>query len=137
MRIVKCGILLLMSDKLVFEEESYAIRGAVYEVYKTLGDGFLEEVYQNALEEEFRLRGIGFEAKKPLHITYKGRDCGLYQPDFVCYEKIIVEIKAVETLHEKHSAQLMNYLKATGYKLGFLVNFCSFPRVDILRRASR
>ena len=122
-----------MDEKLIYEEETYAIRGAIFEVYKTLGDGYLEEVYQNALEEELKLRGVPFVAKRQLHITYKGRDCGLYEPDFICAEKIIVELKAVETLHPKHSAQLMNYLRATGHKLGLLVNFCSYPKVDIRR----
>ena len=93
-----------MDTKLIYEEETFAIRGAVFEVYKTLGDGYLEEVYQNALEEELKLRGIPFVAKKELHIMYKGRDCGLYEPDFICFDKIIVELKAVETLHPKHSA---------------------------------
>lgn len=124
-----------MNEQLLFEDESYVIRGAIYEVYKTLGSGHLEEVYQNALEEELRLRGIPFEAKKPLHIMYKGRDCGLYEPDVICYGKIILELKAVETIHPKHEAQLMNYLKATGIKLGFLVNFGAYPKVDIRRRA--
>ena len=122
-----------MEEKLIYEEETYAIRGAIFEVYKTLGDGYLEEVYQNALEEELKLRGLPFVAKKELHIMYKGRDCGLYEPDFICFDKIIVELKAVEALHPKHSAQLMNYLKATGHKLGLLVNFCSHPKVDVRR----
>ena len=64
---------------------------------------------------------------------YKGRDCGLYEPDLICFDKIIVELKAVEALHQKHSAQLMNYLRATGHKLGLLVNFCAYPKVDIRR----
>jgi len=118
---------------LLFAEESYAIRGAVYEVYKTLGNGYLEEVYQNALEEELTLRGIPFEAKKPLHVNYKGRDCGTYEPDFVCYGKIIVEIKSVDALHERHLAQLHNYLSATGCQLGLLVNFSAYPKADIRR----
>ena len=122
-----------MDEKLIYKEETYAIRGAIFEVYKTLGDGYLEEVYQNALEEELKLRGVPFVAKKQLHIMYKGRDCGLYEPDFICSEKIIVELKAVETLHPKHSAQLMNYLRATGHKLGLLVNFCAYPKVEIRR----
>ena len=122
-----------MDEKLIHEEETFAIRGAIFEVYKTLGDGYLEEVYQNALEEELKLRGIPFVAKKELHIMYKGRDCGLYEPDFICFDKIIVELKAVETLHPKHSAQLMNYLRATGHKLGLLVNFCAYPKVEIRR----
>ena len=124
-----------MDTKLIYEEETYAIRGAVFEVYKTLGDGYLEEVYQNALEEELKLRGIPYDAKKELHIIYKGHDCGLYEPDFICFDQIIVELKAVETLHPKHSAQLMNYLRATGHKLGLLVNFCAYPKVDIRRIA--
>lgn len=123
-----------MNEQLFLEDESYAIRGAIYEVYKTLGSGHLEEVYQNALEEELRIRGIPFEAKKPLHIMYKGRDCGLYEPDVICYGKIIIELKAVETLHPKHEAQLINYLKATGIKLGLLVNLGAYPKVDIRRR---
>ena len=124
-----------MDEKLIYEEETYAIRGAIFEVYKTLGDGYLEEVYQNAMEEEMKLRGILFVAKKELHIMYKGHDCGLYMPDLICFNKIIVELKAVDALHPKHSAQLMNYLKATGHKLGLLVNFCAYPKVDIRRIA--
>ena len=121
-------------EPLIYETESYDIRGAIFEVYSILGSGYLEEVYQNALEEEFTLRGIPFEAKKKIDVIYKGRNCGnYYSPDFICYDKIIVEIKAVESIHEKHKAQLMNYLKATGYKVGFLVNFGSYPKVSIYR----
>ena len=121
-------------EPLIYETESYAIRGAIFEVYSILGSGYLEEVYQNALEEEFTLRGIPFEAKRRIDVIYKGRNCGnYYTPDFICYDKIIVEIKAVESIHEKHKAQLMNYLKATGYKVGFLVNFGSYPKVSIYR----
>ena len=123
-----------MDTNLIYEDETYAIRGAIYEVYKSLGTGYLEEVYQNAIEEELTLRHIPFVAKKSFGISYKGRDCGFYEPDFICFDKIIVEIKAVEALHEKHSAQLMNYLKATGFRLGLLVNFCAYPKVDIRRR---
>ena len=122
-----------MDDQLIFEKETYAIRGAIYEVYKTLGDGYLEEVYQNALEEELTLRGIPYVAKKELHIFYKGRDCGLYKPDFICFDSIILELKTVDALHPRHTAQLMNYLTATGIKLGLLVNFSSYPQVCIRR----
>ena len=122
-----------MDEKLIYEEETYAIRGAIFEVYRMLGDGYLEEVYQNALEEELKLRNVPFAAKQKLHIMYKGRDCGLYEPDLICFDKIIVELKAVENLHPKHSAQLMNYLRATGRRLGLLVNFCAYPKVDIRR----
>ena len=121
-------------EPLIYETESYAIRGAIFEVYSILGSGYLEEVYQNALEEEFSLRGVPFEAKRRIDVIYKGRNCGnYYSPDFICYDKIIVEIKAVESIHEKHKAQLMNYLKATGYKVGFLVTFGSYPKVSIYR----
>ena len=121
-------------EPLIYETESYDIRGAIFEVYSILGSGYLEEVYQNALEEEFTLRGVPFEAKRRIDVIYKGRNCGnYYSPDFICYDKIIVEIKAVESIHEKHKAQLMNYLKATGYKVGFLVNFGSYPKVSIYR----
>ena len=122
-----------MNDALVYEEESYQIRGALYEVYRVLGNGFLEEVYQNAVETELKLRGIEFKAKQELRVIYKGNDCGLYIPDLICYGKIIVELKAVETLHERHRAQLMNYLQATGYKLGLLVNFGMYPSIQISR----
>ena len=125
-----------MDEKLIYEEETYAIRGAIFEVYRILGDGYLEEVYQNALEEELKLRSIPFVAKKELHIMYKGRDCGLYEPDFICFDKIIVEIKSVDLLHEKHRAQVMNYLKTTGFRLGLLVNFGSYPTVAISRIAN-
>ena len=117
----------------IFQEETFAIRGAIYEVYSTLGTGYLEEVYQNALEEELKQRNIPFVAKPPLHILYKGRDCGLYMPDIICFDKIILELKAVETLHPRHTAQLLNYLKATNIRLGFLVNFNSSPKVEIHR----
>ena len=124
-----------MEKELIYKEESYAIRGALFEVYKTLGPGFLEEVYQHALEEELKLRHIPFKAQPQLHIMYKGKDCGLYQPDFICYDKIIVELKAVEEIHPKHIAQTMNYLKATNFKLGILVNFCAYPQVYTKRIA--
>ena len=80
------------------------------------------------------LRGIPFQAKPRLHIMYKGRDCGdYYSPDFICYDKIVVEIKAVERPHPRHDAQVMNYLKATGLSLGLLVNFGAYPRATVSR----
>ena len=121
------------TDSLIFETETYAIRGAIFEVYKVLGNGFLEDVYQRALERELSLRGIEYCSKQSLHVLYKGQDCGLYVPDMVCYGKIILELKAVDALNERHKAQLMNYLKATGFKLGLLVNFGSHPGVTIRR----
>ena len=122
-----------MKDELLYEEETYAIRGAIFEVYKVLGNGHLEEVYQNALEVELDLRKIPFAAKKPLHVLYKDHDCGLYAPDIICYDKIILELKSVDKLHDRHQAQLMNYLRATGLRVGLLVNFNAYPKVDIRR----
>ena len=125
-----------MTENLIFAEESYAIRGAIYEVYKVLGNGYLEEVYQHALEEELKIRQIPFVAQRPMKVFYKGRNCGVYIPDFICYDKIIVELKSVDRLHDSHRAQVMNYLRTTKFKLGLLVNFNSYPKVEIARLAN-
>ncbi len=117
-----------MSEKLIYEEESYSIKGACMEVYKTMGNGFLELVYQECLEIEFQKRGIPFVPQKPLTLTYQGQILKrTYQPDFVCFDKIIVEIKAVSKLSPENYAQVMNYLKATDYQLGLLFNFGHYP----------
>ena len=119
---------------LLFEEESFAIRGAVFEVYKEMGCGFLEAVYQECLEKEFRDRGIPFTAQKELELLYKGEPLKqTYRPDFICYSQIIVELKAVKEIAPEHKAQLMNYLNATNLKLGLLINFGSHPKVKIER----
>lgn len=108
----------------LYPKESYKINGALYEVHKQLGPGLLEKVYQEALEKEFILQGIPFEREKEFSIVYKGdRLEQTYIADFVCYDKIIVELKAVEDLLPIHTAQVVNYLCITGYELGFLVNF--------------
>lgn len=109
---------------LLYSKESYAINGAAMEVYNNLGHGFLEAVYQEALEREFKLRGIPYEREKELTISYKGEVMKqTYKADFVCYGKIIVELKAVASLDEAHRSQVYNYLHATGYSLGLLLNF--------------
>ncbi len=109
---------------LYHSEESYAINGAAMQVYKTLGIGFLEAVYQEALAIEFTKRGIPFEREKELKIFYDGQQLQTsYRADFVCYGDIIVELKAVAELDDSHRSQVYNYLKATGYKLGLLYNF--------------
>ncbi len=111
---------------LLYSEESYKINGAFYEVHKELGPGLLEKVYQEALEKEFTLQGIPFEREKSFTIKYKGEELSQkYIADFVCYDKIIVELKAVDELLPVHKAQVINYLALTDYKLGFLVNFNS------------
>ena len=109
---------------LIYSKESYAINGAAMEVYNNLGHGFLEAVYQEALEKEFKLRNIPYEREKELTISYKGEALKqTYKADFVCYGKIIVELKAVASLDEAHRSQVYNYLHATGYSLGLLLNF--------------
>jgi len=109
---------------LLFQDESYAVIGAAQEVHKILGNGFLEAVYQEALGLEFRQRGIPYKKEKELRIEYKGQVLARkYQADFVCYEKIIVELKAVENLSSGHESQLLNYLNATGLRVGLLFNF--------------
>ncbi|MBO7351259.1 MAG: GxxExxY protein [Acetobacter sp.] len=112
---------------IVYSKESYDIIGAAFEVYNQLGHGFLEAVYQEALEIELKKRGIPFEREKDIKIYYQGTALKQsYRADFVCYDKIIVELKAVSYLDDTHHAQVYNYLKATGYKLGILLNFgCS------------
>ena len=118
--------------KLIYPEECYAIRGAIFEVYHEVGNGFREEVYQQCLERELAARGIPFDAKRELKIFYKGEPIEkTYIPDFVCYDKIIVEIKAVDVLSAEHRSQVMNYLKLTRFKLGLLVNFGSYPKAAI------
>lgn len=112
------------SREILYKEESYEIIGACMEVHKVLGPGFLEPVYQEALSCELRSRNIPYEKEKVLRIIYKGMTLEKgYVADFVCYDKIIVELKAVKELTMEHESQVLNYLKATGYKLGLLVNF--------------
>jgi GxxExxY protein len=125
-----------MNDKIIFKEESYAIQGAIFDVYREMGCGFLEAVYQECLEKEFRLRGIAFVAQPTLQLSYKGETLQQkYKPDIICYGKIIVELKAVKQTAPEHEAQLINYLKATNMKLGLLVNFGAYPKVSITRLA--
>jgi GxxExxY protein len=119
---------------IVYKNESYLIMGACFEVYKEKGCGFLEPVYQECLEIELGLQRIPFESQKILNIEYKGIPLkNRYIPDFICFEKIIVEIKAVTALSPEHKAQVHNYLKATGQKLGLLVNFGHYPKLEYVR----
>jgi GxxExxY protein len=119
-----------MSD-LLLKEESYQIMGACFEVYKEKGCGFVEPVYQECLEIELALQNLPFVAQQQLPLHYKGRRLKqIYIPDFVCFDQIILEIKAVSALCDEHRAQVHNYLKATGYRLGLLVNFGHHPKVE-------
>ena len=108
------------SNDLLFKDESYLIRGAVFEVYREMGCGFLEAVYQECLQKEFGRQSIPFIPQPSLELFYKQEKLEQnYRPDFICYGKIIVELKAVKELTDEHRAQLHNYLKATGLQLGF------------------
>jgi len=109
--------------KLLFEELTYAINGAAMEVHRVLGPGFLEAVYQAALEHELTLRGIPFESQKRLEVTYKDKIVGEYIADLVVDGKIILELKAISALNKAHEAQAHNYLAATGLRLALLLNF--------------
>ena len=120
--------------ELVYKEESYRIIGACFEVYKEMGCGFLEAVYQECLSMEFSVQGIPYKPQCELGLCYKGQPLKqTYVPDFMCFDKIVVEIKAVAALTDLHRAQLQNYLKATGYKLGLLANFGHYPKLEYER----
>jgi GxxExxY protein len=126
-----------MDTNLLFKDESYKIVGACFEVYREKGCGFLEPVYQECMEIELRLQGILYVAQRPLSLEYKGTPLrSKYQPDFICFEKIVLELKAVTELTDEHRAQVQNYLKATGFKLGLLVNFGHYPKAQIERIAA-
>ncbi len=119
---------------LIYPKECYAIIGAAMQVYNTLGSGFLEAVYQEALEIEFQKRNIPYEREKELKITYREVELRqTYKADFVCYGKIIVELKAVHELDDTHRSQVHNYLHATRFKLGVLINFGGSDGVEYER----
>ena len=120
--------------ELLFADESYAIRGAAIEVHREMGCDFLEAVYQECLETELETRGIRFDSQKELTLFYKGRPLKqVYKPDLICYDQIAVELKAVTTISDEHRAQLLNYMKAANFRLGFLINFGSHPKAAIER----
>ncbi|TLS66749.1 GxxExxY protein [Mariprofundus erugo] len=119
---------------LKYEDESFQIRGAIFEVYREMGCGFLEAVYQECMERELYAQGIPFHAQADLHLSYKGELLNqIYRPDFICFGQIIIEIKAVKELCNEHRAQVYNYLRATGFELGMLANFGHHPKVEIER----
>ena len=121
---------------LLYENEAFRIRGAAFQVYRAMGAGFLEAVYQECLAIEFGARGIPFEACRPLSLRYDGQLLRqTYVADFVCFEKVIVELKAARAIAPEHRAQTINYLRATDMKLGLLINFGATPRAEIERFA--
>jgi GxxExxY protein len=119
---------------LLFADETFRVRGAVFEVSRQLGTGYLEAVYQEALALEFEEQKIPYAASPSLGIVYKGTLLAqTYRPDFVCFERIIVELKVARELAPDHRAQILNYLKATGLHVGLLVNFGCAPKARVER----
>ena len=117
--------------ELLLKDEVYAVMGAAFEVHRILGNGFFEAVYQEAFEIELRSRGIPFEAQKRLPVHYKGLLLTKeYVADVVCYDKVIAELKAIDELTSREEAQLLNYLKATGIRVGLLLNFSSTGQLE-------
>lgn len=111
-------------SKLLFEEETYKIIGACMKVHKNLGDGFLESVYQEVLAKEFTKEGIPFEEQRKMNLFYEGEKLDKYfKADFLCYDKIIVELKSNAFLNKSAESQVINYLKATNKEVGLLINF--------------
>ena len=126
-----------MDSNLLYKDITFQILGACFEVYKEKGNGYLEDVYQECLALEFASRGIIFTEKPKLILEYKGsRLRQYYQPDFICHEKIILELKAVKTICDEHRAQVINYLKSTGNRLGLLINFGHYPKIEHERFAN-
>jgi GxxExxY protein len=122
------------NTELLYKDECYRIYGCIYAVNRKLGTGFLEAVYQEALEIELRRENIPFVSQHELKILYDGIPLTQkYIADITCYNQIILELKAVSKINNQHKAQLMNYLATTGFRLGLLVNFNSFPKAEIIR----
>lgn len=117
--------------ELIFKDDVYAIMGAAMEVHRELGSGFLESVNQEALEMELSRRQIPFESQQTVKIIYKGAVLRKeFIADLICFEKILVELKAQDGLSGKEEAQVLNYLKATGKKVGLVINFGSHPKLE-------
>jgi GxxExxY protein len=118
-------------SEFIYQEESYAIMGACFEVYKDKGCGFHEPVYHESLGIEMRLRNLPAISKPKLQLEYKGQrlETG-FEPDYVCYGRIILELKTVAKLLDAHRAQVMNYLKSANMRLGLLVNFSHHPNLE-------
>ena len=120
--------------ELVYKEESYQIVGACFEVYKEMGPDFLEAVYQDCLKIELEERRLPFKSQVELALHYKGRQLEhRYVPDFLCFDGIVLELKAVSSLTDEHRAQVHNYLRATRFRLGLLVNFGHHPKLEYER----
>jgi GxxExxY protein len=123
-----------MAEEILYRNECYQIQGAVFDVYREMGCGFLEAVYQECMEKELAKRGVPFIAQQELKLFYKGEALRqTYVPDFICYDAIILELKALSATTGIHKAQVFNYLKASKMHLGLLVNFGSYPKATVER----
>lgn len=121
-------------NRYLFEKETYRIRGACFEVYREKGCGFLESVYQACLEIELSDSEIPFRSQPEIRLSYKEREIEpTFHPDLICFDSVVVELKAVTALGDVHRAQVHNYLKSTSHRLGLLVNFGHYPKVEIER----
>jgi GxxExxY protein len=124
-------------SNLIYEGETYKILGACFEVYKQKGSGFTEPVYQECLAIEFEIQNIPFMVQPKLQLEYKGRVLQqFFKPDFICFDKIILEIKALSDLVEANKSQTLNYLNATNFELALLVNFGHYPKLEHKRIAN-
>ena len=118
-------------SKLILGDETFAVIGAAIEVHRVLGPGFLEKVYHEAMQLELSARGIPYEAERLIEIEYKEQKLRQkYLADLVCYEKVVVELKALKQLSGKENAQLLNYLRGTGLRVGLLINFGSEGKLE-------
>lgn len=125
------GVFVMEKSDLIRKEECYQIIGSCMRVHSDKGNGFLEPVYQECLEIDFELEEIPFVSQAPLRLEYRGRKLKQrYKPDFFVYEQIVLEIKAVKKLTDEHRSQVLNYLSATGYELGLLVNFGAYGKLE-------
>ena len=117
---------------IVHKDLSYSIMEAVYEVHHLLGCGFLEKVYENALVKELRDRDIRCQQGQKIEVFYKGKAVGFYEADIVVEDSVILELKVADSINEIFTAQLLNYLRATGIKLGIIINF-RYPKIEYKR----
>jgi len=118
--------------KMNIDDITYKINGAIFEVNRELGTGFLEKIYENSLIIELKKIGLKAENQVPIKVNYKGFEVGEYFADIVVEDQVILELKVVDSVQKIHEAQLLNYLKATGYKIGLLINF-THPKAEIKR----
>ena len=120
------------NEEIIEKDLVFEINKCVFEVYRVLGHGFLEKVYERALLKELKAKGLKAQAQVPIQVYYKGEIVGDYYADLVVEDKVIIELKAQEHLNKAQDAQLLNYLKAAGIKVGLLVNF-AYPKATVRR----